>query len=830
MKKRVLFFISFLLVFSGIFAAAVDPEVARTIGRNFLYERMNIQTKTDLSGISLYEVYTASKDQVPVYYVFNQTGAKGFVIVSGDDAVLPVLAYSSESIYDPENLPPAMERLLQWYYDQIVYMRENQVAPEQKTVDAWAFYSQPRLPSKGIAAVAALLTTTWDQGCNYNAQCPYDASAGSYLCYRCPTGCGATAQAQIMKYHAFPTQGTGSHTYTHATYGSLSANFATTTYNWSSMPNNVSSANAAVATLMFHVGVAVEMNYDAAGSGSYITDHRAAFVNYFNYKSTAAAVGKSSYTNTQWAALIKGDLDNSLPVFYTGFDQTGSGGHAWVVDGYQGNGTYTENFHINWGWGGYENGYFLLSDLTPSPGGIGGGSYDFNYNNAAIVHIEPNSGGSTPTCNWIPQASAFTTASRGMIYLSIADNNTCWGIANDGSTGDVIREFSKTTNGGTTWTPGTMSGVATTNTPSSIFAMSGTTAYVPMWSTTAGSGGIFVTTNGGSTWTKQTTASFSGADAFPNVVHFFNATEGVCMGDPNGGYFEIYTTANGGTTWTRVATGSIPAPLSGEYGYTNLYDAVGNTLWFGTNKGRIFKTTNKGATWSVVQVTGFTDFSQLTFNDANNGFAQQTTFDQNSGAVTACITKKTTDGGSTWTTVTTGTGMFYSDIDGIPGVAGKFVSVGRDAAAASVGSSYTTDYGVTWTAIDGGTQYISTKFTDNFTGWAGGFNTSQTSGGIYKWNNTITDVTDELPAAENNGFIWPNPCDGRFGIKLYGMEKQSVIINVYDLTGKQVYQFEGKSYNAEYYHNVDISSAGKGMFFVVAETASGRVTGSVVVR
>lgn len=828
MKKRAPIFLSLILIVQMLCAGPVDPEKAISIARNFYYERANIGSRMALEDIMLIQSQTRTKDEKPVMYIFNMAGKKGFIIVSGDDAVLPVLAYSFESNFSSENPAPALSALLKWYEDQIVFMRDHNIAASEETVNAWDRYSRAELPAKGVAAVSPLLTTTWDQGCYYNAQCPYDASAGSYMCYRCPSGCGATAQAQIMKYHAYPTQGTGSHSYT-SSYGTLSANFGTTTYNYGSMPNNVTSANAAVATLMYHIGVSVEMDYSPAGSGSFITDHRASFVSDFNYKSTTQAVSKSSYTNTQWAALLKGDLDNSRPIFYTGFDQGGSSGHAFVVDGYQNNGAYTDNFHINWGWGGYENGYFLLNDLTPSPGGIGGGSYNFNYNNAAIVHIEPNSGGTTPSCNWIPQASAFTTASRGMIYLSVVDNNTCWGIANDGSTGDVIREFSKTTNGGTTWTPGTMSGVSTTNTPSSICAVSSTKAFVSMWSTTAGNGGIFVTTNGGSTWTKQTTANFSGADAFPNMVHFFNTNEGVCMGDPNGGYFEIYTTANGGTTWTRVASANIPANLSGEYGYTNMYDAVGNTIWFATNKGRIYKSTNKGASWTVVQVTGFTDFSKLTFNDANNGLAQQNTWDQN-GTVTASVTKKTTDGGATWTTVTTGTGMFYSDIDGIPGMAGKFVSVGRTADGTSVGSSYTTNFGVSWTAIDAGTQYISTRFADNFTGWAGGFNSSQTNGGIYKWNNTITSAEENTETLEASTLVYPNPSNGEFTISLNAMEKKNISIEVYDVSGRLVYSHNGRCNSRNFVHNVSLQDKGTGIFYVIVTAEHQRFSSPVVIH
>jgi len=225
-----------------------------------------------------------------------------------------------------------------------------------------------------------------------------------------------------------------------------------------------------------------------------------------------------------------------------------------------------------------------------------------------------------PQSEWITQYNGFTTQYRGVSDISIVDANTAWGIAIDGN-GNLVNEFTKTSDGGNTWTSGTVSGVPTNNRISNICAVSPTNAWIAMYASTgtAGEGGIFFTSDGGTTWTKQITASYAGTSAFPNVVHFWNNNEGFCMGDPNGGYFEIYTTSNGGTTWTRTAQANIPANLSGEYGYTGMYDVFGDNIWFATNKGRVFKSTDKGQTWAVTQVSGFTDFSTLAFNDANNG-------------------------------------------------------------------------------------------------------------------------------------------------------------------------------------------------------------------
>ena len=153
-------------------------------------------------------------------------------------------------------------------------------------------------------------------------------------------------------------------------------------------------------------------------------------------------------------------------------------------------------------------------------------------------------------------------------------------------TSSNVQQFTKTTNGGTTWTPGNINVGNAGLGISMIHGISSTTAWLAAYPNAAGQlGGIWKTTNGGSTWTKQTTATFNNASSFTNVVHFWDANEGFCMGDPINGEFEIYRTTNGGTNWTLVTGANIPNPLSGEYGYTRQMEVVGNSVWFSTNKG-----------------------------------------------------------------------------------------------------------------------------------------------------------------------------------------------------------------------------------------------------
>lgn len=402
---------------------------------------------------------------------------------------------------------------------------------------------------------------------------------------------------------------------------------------------------------------------------------------------------------------------------------------------------------------------------------------------------------------WIEQVSGFASMYRGAYEITIVDENVVWSTAIDGTNGSAVNEFTKTTDGGTTWTPGTISapsGFA----PANISAVSATKAWVSLYPTSAAGGKVYVTNDGGATWTHQTTATFSNSASFLNIVHFFNENDGYCMGDPINSEFEIWTTNNGGTTWTLVPGANIPNPLSGEMGWTSIYDAYGDVSWFGTNKGRIYKTTDKGLTWTVL-TPGLTDISKVTFNDSMNGIAQQITYNTSTGAITAFNMKSTTDGGTTWNTVTPAGSIWKGDIDGVPGVPGKFYSVGSNGTGqgAPQGSSYTLDFGATWMPIDTGVQYLSVKFLEEGLGWAGGFSLNATQGGIYKWDNTVAvPIAEEL---NNEIVLYPNPSNGIINIK--GLTNG--VVTIYNLIGKVVYN--NTISNNE---SIDLNSLSKGIY------------------
>lgn len=354
---------------------------------------------------------------------------------------------------------------------------------------------------------------------------------------------------------------------------------------------------------------------------------------------------------------------------------------------------------------------------------------------------------------WIEQNSAFATASRGIQKIQIVDNNIVWAIAYDGSGGGAAcRDFTRTVNGGETWTAKTLTGTGITSAfgLGDIFPVSDLKAWAALYNGTSNGGKIMYTTNGGvgtGAWVAQATATFTAPDGFPNVVYMFDENNGYCMGDPNKQgttgikFFEIYTTTNGGTTWTRVPQANIAggaAPLSGEFGYTGLCDGIGDIVWFGTNKGRVFKSVDRGYNWTVA-ATGMAEVNELDFKDEMNGLVIM----KASAAYGIAVT---TDGGATWNDLLPSGAFREGDLAFIPGTGNFWVNVSAD--QANPGSGYSLDDAVNFTQIDSGVQYTAVAFHDVLTGWAGGFNQSATVGGIYKWNN-ILPVTPSISFSAN---------------------------------------------------------------------------------
>ena len=411
--KRIVLFV--LMVAMGMAVAKADPvdvQKARRIATNYL--KMNGAAQVELTDISSTMPYSE-------FYTFVGADGRGFVLVSGDDCVVPILGFSTSEVFSVKGMPTNIRGWLDDCEAQIRFYKNlpaNRLTADRTAGEAslrrqWDMLDRGmRAELPLLTAVAPLLSTRWDQNPYYNNLCPYD----SYYAERTVTGCVATATAQIMKYWNHPATGYGSHSYTHSTYGSLSANFGTTTYAWSSMPDSLisstpSAQKTAVATLMYHVGVAVEMDYNVlseggSGANNYnetsgsivyfgsatVSCAENALRYYFKYRSDMHHVNYEDFTQTQWLTMLRNELDNNRPVLYSGRDN--SGGHSFVCDGYNNSGL----FHFNWGWGGYCDGYYAVGSLNPSAGGAGGNTTStFNLANAMVIGIQPNNsfGGST---------------------------------------------------------------------------------------------------------------------------------------------------------------------------------------------------------------------------------------------------------------------------------------------------------------------------------------------------------------------------------------------------------------------------------------------------
>lgn len=297
------------------------------------------------------------------YYVFNND-AGGFVIIAGDDAVTPVLGYTSTGSFDAENLPDGLKDLLKSYERQIAALGDNYVANQTATRAAFT-------------GEKLLKTAEWNQMAPFNKYTPKN-----YV-----TGCVATAGAIVMKHHGYPAKGIGSHSYTWNGQ-TLTANFEHT-YDWASMPVKYDGTNDAdfdgVARLMADLGVAVEMQYNKDGSGAYIGNLVTALQKYYGYSKLSHLMAIEDVGAEAWNSRLREEIDANRPVLYAASDPA-RGGHAFVIDGYK-----DESFSVNWGWGGYCDGFYQIGALNPESVGKPTGD-KYNVGQSAVFGMEPSDG------------------------------------------------------------------------------------------------------------------------------------------------------------------------------------------------------------------------------------------------------------------------------------------------------------------------------------------------------------------------------------------------------------------------------------------------------
>ncbi len=319
-------------------------------------------------------------------YVFAPANGAGFIVASASDRGEALLGWSETEAFDASNLPKGFA----WW------------------LEARAHAGAPRVATTTYDAIAPKCTTTWNQDTPYNDLCPMVGGRRSV------TGCAATAIAQVMKAYEWPKQGVGTHTDNWEVNGqkySATVNFSQTTYDWANMLDtydaegvnyNETQANA-VATLIYHAGVASDMIYSPEMSGAMSPCVGAALINNFNYDAKMSLEMRDWYDQDDWDALVYSELAAGYPMMYCG--QSNDGGHAFVCDGYK-DGYY----HINWGWGGACDGYFLLSDLDPESQGIGGSGdgSGFNSDQEILYNMRPFAGNSTPTPLFVLEGDLYT--------------------------------------------------------------------------------------------------------------------------------------------------------------------------------------------------------------------------------------------------------------------------------------------------------------------------------------------------------------------------------------------------------------------------------------
>ncbi|MBN2173565.1 MAG: C10 family peptidase [Bacteroidales bacterium] len=372
--KFLLFAILFVFSFS-IFAENVPIQKAERVALNFYFEKYNrFEGQVSYDQLLILSAYTETDGIENFYHVFH-INQGGFVIVSADDRLNPVLGYSFENDFGFENRPPNVQWWFQNYVDQVKYAREKQIEPASRTAELWDYYLEDNFKIisfiKDIKAVEPLITTLWDQGWPYNYYCPETSTGGSGG--HTWAGCVATAAAQVAYYWRWPSNGQGYTSYippTHPEYGMQSANFGETWYRFHEMCDDPGSVNLAIAEYIYQTAVGLHMDFAPGGSAPSTGDSLHYFTKFFPYQ----WIERDTVPDDEWKGILINNLDNKYPLYYSGSPSSGAG-HAFVCDGYQDE----EYFHFNLGWGGSSNGYYSIDNIL-----------GYNFGQSIVQYICPD--------------------------------------------------------------------------------------------------------------------------------------------------------------------------------------------------------------------------------------------------------------------------------------------------------------------------------------------------------------------------------------------------------------------------------------------------------
>ncbi len=340
-------------------AQKVSAGQARIVAKNFFQEKLIRQNYTYTGSPSIKSTFIKEHKGSVMYYVIQYKNG-GFVIVTANKDLVPVLGFSFDGIYDTENQSPAQRSWMRGYEEQIIHSIERPYEYDYAR-SLWQHYlymdpaDSTEQPSSNSAG--PLLHSYWEQGSRYNAYCPSDPAGPSGHTF---TGCVATAMAQVMYYFRHPVSGNGSLSYFDPDYDTISADFGNTQYRWNEMvPWIMGQENTAIAELIYHCGVSVKTYYGPEGSGANTSDCVQSLAEYFKYKPSAAYYYRT-HDDISWKDSLFTNLDNGQPIIYRGGAFWSA--HCFVCDGY----ADTSYFHFNFGWWqGSGNGYYYLDDLTP---------------------------------------------------------------------------------------------------------------------------------------------------------------------------------------------------------------------------------------------------------------------------------------------------------------------------------------------------------------------------------------------------------------------------------------------------------------------------------
>ncbi len=378
--KRILLFFNLVFLAVALQANPVDPSEARDKAQAFFLQRGVTMAETSRP----YQAPLQGKQQACSYYVFNADNGKGFVLISGDDRTPEILGYSTQGTFDYDEVPGNVRGWLDDYARQIAWLQagetDSQNALQRKSDDALRSVKVAGMPS-----IPTLIASRWNQGFPYNDRCPIIDSQ------KAPTGCVATAMAQLLYYH-YRGKGT---TYTVAeipAYVSKTCNISMpaigpyTPINWNVLKDTyaggqyTAESKDEIAKLMLLCGTSLEMNYTPEGSGAYDSHIPRCLNDYFGFENNLRCIYRNNISEAAWDSLVYDELSHSRPVVYSGSSSSNSG-HCFIIDGFE---ESTKMFHVNWGWGGHYDGYYRLSALTPN-GGTGSG---YNYDQSANLTIE----------------------------------------------------------------------------------------------------------------------------------------------------------------------------------------------------------------------------------------------------------------------------------------------------------------------------------------------------------------------------------------------------------------------------------------------------------